>query len=74
MCAERVTRILTAFMLVIIMGFLAKGMQMVALVLLAFMAIMMTIWALFDFCPSIWMMRKILPSCYCPCEEKESNG
>ena len=33
MCAERVTRILTAFMLVIIMGILAKGMHMVALVL-----------------------------------------
>ncbi|NPA54868.1 MAG: phosphoribosylaminoimidazole synthetase [Epsilonproteobacteria bacterium] len=73
MCAERVTRFMTVAMIFFVMFLISKGSITVALALLAFMAIMMTIWGAFDFCPSIWMLRKILPSCYCPCPKEENE-
>ena len=73
MCAERVTRFMTVGMIVFIMFLLSQGSQTIALALLAFMAIMMAIWGAFDFCPSIWMLKKILPSCYCKCEKEENE-
>jgi hypothetical protein len=72
MCAERVTRFMTVVMLLVIMYFVGANTT-IALALLAFMAIMMMIWGAFDFCPSIWMMRKILPRCYCECPKEENN-
>jgi len=73
MCAERVTRFLTAGMIFVIMYFVGVNAT-IALTLLAFVAIMMVIWGAFDFCPSIWMLRKFLPSCYCECEKKEEEN
>ena len=72
MCAERITRFMTVVMLLVIMYFVGANTT-IALALLAFMAIMMMIWGAFDFCPSIWMMRKILPRCYCECPKEENN-
>ena len=72
MCAERVTRFLTAGMIFVIMYFVGVN-PTIALALLAFVAIMMVIWGAFDFCPSIWMLRKFLPSCYCKCKEEENE-
>ena len=72
MCAERVTRFLTVGMIFVIMYFVGANTT-IALALLSFMAIIMMIWGAFDFCPSIWMFRKFLPSCYCKCKEKEEN-
>jgi len=74
MCAERVTRFMSVGMLMLIMFFLTQpGSQTIALGLLAFMAVMTAIWGAFDFCPSIWVMRKILPPCYCECPKEENN-
>jgi len=73
MCAERVTRFMTVGMLLLIMYFVGANAT-IALALLAFMAVMMMIWGAFDFCPSIFMMRKIFPRCYCECEKKEENN
>ena len=73
MCAERVTRFMSVGMLMLIMFFLTQGSSVVALSLLAFMAIMTAIWGAFDFCPSIWVMKKILPPCYCECPKEENN-
>jgi len=73
MCAERVTRFMTVAMLLVIMYFVGANTT-IALALLAFMAVMMMIWGAFDFCPSIFMMKKILPSCYCKCEEKKEEN
>jgi len=71
MCAERVARIPSIIMMFVILYFISANV-LVAEALLVFVAVMMTIWALFDFCPSIWMLRKFLPRCYCECEEKET--
>jgi hypothetical protein len=71
LCGERIQRFLMAFMMLIILGLLAKGMNLAALILLAFVAIMLTIYGLFDFCPSTWFLTKIFGSCYCECKDEE---
>jgi len=72
MCAERVTRFMSVGMLLVIMYFVSVN-QIIALGLLAFMAVMTAIWGAFDFCPSIWMLKKFLPSCYCECKKEENE-
>ena len=73
MCAERVTRFMTVGMIFVIMFFIQQGSITIALALLGFMAVMMAIWGAFDFCPSIWMLKKFLPSCYCKCEKEDNE-
>ena len=74
MCAERVTRFMSVGMLLFILYSLTQGMQVLAMSLIVFMAVMTAIWGAFDFCPSIWMLKKFLPSCYCECEEKKEEN
>lgn len=70
MCAERMHRILIAIMLGFVMMF--AGMQMIKLAFLLqlFIMIMLLIWAFTDFCPSLYALKKVLPSCY---SDKENN-
>jgi len=70
-CAERLQRFLMAFMMIIVLILLAKGVTTVALVLLAFVAIMLFIYGVFDFCPSTWILNKMFGSCYCECKGDE---
>ncbi len=73
-CAERVQRLMMSIFTFIILILLAKGLTLAALILLAFMSIMLFIYFAFDFCPSTWILTKILGSCYCECEgEKDEN-
>ena len=69
-CAERVQRFLMAFFILVVMGLWAKGYSVAGLALLAFMAVMLVIYGLFDFCPSTYVLTKILGSCYCECGEE----
>ena len=70
LCGERLQRFLLAFMMLLIMVLLAKGAEVVALVLLAFVAIMLFIYGVYDFCPSTWLLTKLFGSCYCECQEE----
>jgi len=70
-CAERMQRFLMAFMMLIILVLLAKGVTTVALALLAFVAIMLVVYGLFDFCPSTFVLTKLFGSCYCECKEEK---
>ena len=73
-CAERVQRLMMSIFALIILVFLAKGYSTVGLALLAFLSIMLFIYFIFDFCPSTWMLTKLLGSCYCECEgENDEN-
>ncbi len=73
-CAERVQRLMMSIFALIILVFLAKGLTTLGLALLAFLSIMLFIYFVFDFCPSTWMLTKILGSCYCECEgENDEN-
>jgi len=73
-CAERVQRLMMSIFILIILMLLAKGTTLAALVLLAFMAVMLFIYFAFDFCPSTWMLTKLFGSCYCECKEEENEN
>ncbi|MFP4487104.1 MAG: YgaP-like transmembrane domain [Campylobacterales bacterium] len=63
MCAERVQRVLMA--LVVVLGtYFVTLTSIWGLVIIGFVVVMMLIWAFTDFCPSIWILKKFLPSCY----------
>jgi hypothetical protein len=72
-CAENVARALTSVVIVLIIAIFAKGYETFALGFLAFVAIMMMVWAVFDFCPSIWILSKFLPKCYCECDKDKKE-
>jgi len=63
MCADRVHRILIAIVLGLVMGVAGAGMFKIAFLLQLFVMIMLIIWALTDFCPSLYVLRKVLPPC-----------
>lgn len=62
-CVERVHRIMMALMIVISIGLLHMGYFYISTYLLLFISIMILIWAITDFCPSIFVLRKFLPNC-----------
>lgn len=63
MCVSRMQRLMTAIVLGLILILGLTGNVDLAIGLQVFVIIMMTIWAITNFCPSIWMMKKILPPC-----------
>jgi len=71
-CGERVQRLVMSIFTLIILALLAKGYSLAGIILLAFMSIMLFIYFAFDFCPSTWILTKLLGSCYCECKG-ESN-
>ena len=64
MCAEKVQRLLIAIMLGFVMMAAGMGMFKIAFLLQLFIMVMLIVWAVTDYCPSIHILRKILPSCY----------
>ncbi len=65
MCAEKIHRILIAIMLGFVMMFAGLQMIKLAFLLQFFIMIMLLIWAFTDFCPSLYVLKKVLPSCDC---------
>ena len=63
MCLERAQRLLTAIMLGFVMMAAGLGMLKIAFLLQLFIMIMLTIWAFTNFCPSLYILGKILPPC-----------
>jgi len=63
MCVSRIQRLMTAFMLGLILLLALTGYVGVAVALQVFVISMMILWALSDFCPSIWVLKKFLPPC-----------
>ena len=73
LCGERLQRFLMTFMMLIIFALLSKGLNIIALSLLAFVTIMLFIYGLFDFCPSTWILNKFFDSCYCECKDEDES-
>ncbi len=63
MCAERIQRILMAIMLGLVMFLVNSGMVQIALILQAFIIVMILVWAVTNFCPSLWIFKKLFGSC-----------
>ena len=62
-CAQRVQRVLMAIMLGLVMGLAGSGMMAAAFVLQLFIMVMLIVWAVTNFCPSIWMLEKLIGKC-----------
>jgi len=52
-----------AFVLTVTMLFFAMGMVQAGVVLQTLVIIMIVIWAFTDFCPSLWLFKKIFEPC-----------
>jgi len=63
MCAQRVHRMIMAIMLGVVMGMMASKSIQIVFLLLLFMMISLLVWAFTDFCLTIFLLKKILPSC-----------
>ncbi|MDD3770197.1 MAG: phosphoribosylaminoimidazole synthetase [Sulfuricurvum sp.] len=63
MCAEKIQRFLMAIVLTVAMVLFMNGQLQWAVIIQTFVILMVLVWALTDFCPSIWMFRKIFGSC-----------
>ena len=63
MCVERIQRIMMAIMVGVVMFLFNSGLVMVANIIGGFMILMMLVWAISDFCPSIWALGKMMKPC-----------
>ncbi|MDX1294677.1 MAG: phosphoribosylaminoimidazole synthetase [Sulfurimonadaceae bacterium] len=64
MCAEKVQRFLMGIVLTVCMVLFVQGEIQIAVILQTFVILMVIIWAFTDFCPSLWIFKKIFGSCY----------
>ena len=63
MCAERVQRMIIAIVLGLVMGTAGSGMIQIAFLLQFAVMILLLIGAFTGFCPSLLILKQILPSC-----------
>ncbi len=63
MCAERIQRFIMAAVL-LLAGYLLTICSFWGLLLQGFVVLMIVVWAITDFCPSIWMLKKFTKPCY----------
>lgn len=62
-CVERVHRIIMALVIIASIGVMHMGYFFEGTYILIFVASMMVIWSVFNFCPMVSILRKILPDC-----------
>ena len=62
MCAEKIQRLLMAIVLLIAFYFMTIG-SVIGFVLQLFVIAMVVVWAITDFCPSLWIFGKIFGNC-----------
>ncbi len=63
MCAERIQRFLMAIVLTVAMVLFASNQMLYAMILQTLVVVMVMVWALFDFCPSLWIFAKLFGHC-----------
>ncbi len=65
MCAERIQRFLMAIVLTATMLLFLTGHAQIGVVVQTFVIVMIVVWALTDFCPSLWFFAKLFGRCKC---------
>lgn len=63
MCAEKIQRFLMAIVLTATMVLFATGQMQLAVIIHTMVILMVLVWALADFCPSLWLFTKIFGPC-----------
>lgn len=61
-CAEKLQRLMMAAVLVVAYYLMSIG-SIYGSILLGFVIAMVVIWAITDFCPSIWALTKLVGHC-----------
>ncbi len=61
-CAEKLQRLMMAVVLMIAYALISMG-SIYGTILLIFTIVMILIWAITDFCPSIWLLTKLFGHC-----------
>ncbi|AFV96399.1 MULTISPECIES: hypothetical protein [unclassified Sulfuricurvum] len=64
MCAEKIQRFLMAIVLIAAMLLFANNQLLYAMILQTLVIVMVIVWAITDFCPSLWTFKKVFGSCY----------
>ena len=62
MCGEKLQRFLMALVLLVAFYFMSIG-SVIGVVLQLFVIFMIVVWAITDFCPSIWIFNKLFGKC-----------
>ncbi len=62
LCAERIQRVMMAVVLMLAF-YLISISNAFGMAILAFVIVMILVWAVTDFCPSIYILKKIIGSC-----------
>jgi hypothetical protein len=70
LCAERMQRIVQAFILGLILGLAGSKMFAAAFIVTVAMMIMLFVGGLTGFCPGLLILKKVFP----PCESEENKG
>lgn len=63
MCASRLQRLLTAFVVALAAVLFNLGLVAAGTGILVFVVAMLVLWALTNFCPSLWLFRRFFPPC-----------
>lgn len=63
MCAEKIQRLLMAIVLTLSMVLTAYGYALYGMALQGFVILMVIVWAIKDFCPSLWVFTKLFGTC-----------
>jgi hypothetical protein len=63
MCAEKIQRLLMAIVLTLSMALTAYGYAPYGMALQGFVILMVIVWAIKDFCPSLWVFTKLFGTC-----------
>jgi hypothetical protein len=62
-CAEKIQRFLMAIVLTLTMVLFASGEMQWGVILQTLVIVMVVVWALTDFCPSLWIFKKVFGKC-----------
>lgn len=63
MCAEKIQRFLMAIVLTAAMLLFASNQMLYAMILQTLVIVMVIVWAITDFCPSLWVFKKVFGKC-----------
>lgn len=63
MCVSRMQRLMTSIVLGLVIFLGLTDNITLAIAVQVFVIIMMSIWAVTNFCPSIWVLKKLFPPC-----------
>jgi len=66
MCAEKLQRLMMAGVIALAWFLISMG-SVYGSLLLGFVVVMIVVWAITDFCPSIWVLSKVFGRCKTSC-------